>query len=389
MLACPNCQKRLAKQPSPEGPRWLCGACGGRAIHLPSLRCTPAGAFVRRLWALARSVPAADRKRPCPMCDKWMATVPTLAVAGSTEPLRLDLCISCQFVWFDPTEHEAWLRSTSLAATDERLPAETRAALARLPPDARPRPGGHEFEYLTQYGAGADQEDGFELKYLICLLGLPVEVDPPPLHGRPWATWILAGLVTAVTLAAASMDPRSVLPWAFVPAEMWRHGGLTLITSFFLHGSLWHLASNMYFLVVLGDNVEDLLGWPRYLALLLMGTVAGNLCHAAVAPSSAFPAVGASGGIAAVILFYGLQFPHGRLKMGLRFLIFDISVWAALVLWVTAQLIGTLVQARLGTKVGYAAHLGGALTGLIFWVLYERGEVPRALSKEVAGSRPA
>lgn len=73
MFACPNCQTRLAKQPSPEGPRWLCGACGGRAIHLPSLRCTPAGAFVRRLWALARGVPAADRKRACPVCDRLMA----------------------------------------------------------------------------------------------------------------------------------------------------------------------------------------------------------------------------------------------------------------------------------------------------------------------------
>src|SRR5712692_1396011 len=118
-----------------------------------------------------------------------------------------------------------------------------------------------------------------------------------------------------------------------------------------------------------------------------MGTVAGNLCHAAVGPSSTLPAVGASGGIAAVILFYGLQFPHGRLKMGLRFLIFDISVWAALASWVTAQLIGTIVQAKLGTRVAYAAHVGGALTGLIFWCLYGRGEVPRALSNEIAGGR--
>jgi membrane associated rhomboid family serine protease len=320
-----------------------------------------------------------------------MATVPTFAVSGSTEPLRLDLCTSCQFVWFDPTEHETWIRATSLAVTDAQLPAETRAALARLhlapPPNVVTKSDRHEFEYLSHYGADVDPEHEFELKYLICLFGLPVEIDPPPLRHRPWATWTLAGLVTVVSLLAAAMNPQIVLPWAFVPAEMWRHGGLTLITSFFLHGSLWHLASNMYFLVVLGDNVEDLLGWPRYLALLLAGTVAGNLCHAAVNPASHAPAVGASGGIAAVILYYGLQFPHGRLKMGLRFLIFDISVWAALLLWVAAQIVGTILQAKLGTQVAYAAHVGGALTGLIFWLLYGRGEIPRAPGDEVAAGR--
>jgi membrane associated rhomboid family serine protease len=287
-------------------------------------------------------------------------------------------------VWFDPTEHEAWIRATALAATDAQLPAETRAALARLrraPPPAiaielEPEP----------FFQATPMDTEFELKYLICLLGLPVEVDPPPLRHRPWATWTLAGLVTTVSLLAAATDAQTVLPLAFVPTEMWRHGGLTLITSFFLHGSLWHLASNMYFLVVLGDNVEDLLGWPPYLALLLIGTVAGNVCHAAVNPASHVPVVGASGGIAAVILFYGLQFPHGRLRM-FRFALFDLSVWAALVLWVAAQLIGTIVQAKLGTRVAYAAHLGGALTGLIFWSLYGLGVVPRALNREVARGR--
>jgi len=387
MFACPNCQKRLAKQPSPEGPRWLCGACGGRAIHLPSLRCTPAGAFVRRLWALARSVPAPDRKRPCPICDELMATVPTLAVSGSTEPLRLDLCTSCQFVWFDPTEHEAWLRSTSLAATDERLPAETRAALARLPHAELPESviavtrDDPPFFELVPLG------ESLELKYLICILGYPVEVEPPPLHGRPWATWTLIELVTAVSVYALLFMPEAPLEWGFVPAEMWRHGGMTLLTSFFLHGSPFHLIGNMYFLAVFGDNVEDLLGRGRYLGLLLMATVAGNLLHAAVRPFSLLPAIGASGGVAGVIVYYGLTFPRGRLRL-LRFLRFvDLSVWGALVLWVSMQLIGTIVEASRGTHVAYAAHVGGAFAGLIFWSLSRRREPARVISTAAAGTR--
>jgi membrane associated rhomboid family serine protease len=387
MLACPNCKTRLAKEPSPEGPRWLCGACGGRAVHLPSLRCTPAGAFVRRLWALARSVPDADRKRPCPMCDKLMATVPTLAVPGSAEPLRLDLCTSCQFVWFDPTEHEAWLRSTYLAATDERLPAETRAALARLPRAELPESVSEVTRDDPPFFEWVPRGESLELKYLICILGYPVEVEPPPLHGRPWATWTLIGLVTAVSAYALLFMPEAPLEWGFIPAELWRHGGLTLLTSFFLHASPLHLIGNMYFLAVFGDNVEDLLGRGRYLGLLLMATVTGDLLHAAVRPSSLLPAIGASGGIAGVIVYYGLTFPRGRLRL-LRFFRFvDLSVWGALVLWVSIQVIGTIVEASRGTHVAYAAHVGGAFAGLIFWSLSRRREPARVLSMAGAGRR--
>jgi membrane associated rhomboid family serine protease len=113
---------------------------------------------------------------------------------------------------------------------------------------------------------------------------------------------------------------------------------------------------------------------PRYLALLLLGTVVGNFWHAAMQPSSSDPAVGASGGIAAVIVFYGLQFPHGRLKVGLRLLIFETSVWVALLLWVGIQLLGLLLQVNEASNVSFAAHLGGALTGLVFWAIFGRGE---------------
>jgi len=375
MFTCPTCRTRLAKQSSGEGPRWVCGACGGRAVHLPSLRGTPPGAFVRRLWALARSVPAAERKRACPICDGLMATVPTLAVPGSTEPLRLDVCVSCQFVWFDPTEHEAWVTS-SWRSSEEQLPEDTRAALARLPPDPAP--------VLAIDSDDSDDSQSFvrrvplgeqiQWKDLVCLLGLPVEVDPPPLHHPPWATWTLAALVTAVGLFTMARVEPAAQAWGLIPAELGRHGGLTLMTSFFLHANLFHLLGNVYFLVVFGDNVEDLLGRVSYLGLLLLATMSGDLLHAAFNPSSRIPCIGASGGIAAIILYYGLQFPQGRLRI-FRFLtFFDLRVWGALVLWVVLQLIGTMVQAARETTVGYAAHVGGALVGLSVWSLKRWGE---------------
>src|SRR2546425_3896535 len=319
------------------------------------------------------------------MCDKLMATVPTLAVTGSNEPLRVDLCTSCQFVWFDPTEHEAWLRSTSLAATDERLPAETRAALARLPHAEPPKSVIAVARDDPPFFEWVPRGESSELKYLICILGYPVEVEPPPLHGRPWATWTLIGLVTAVSVYALLFMREAPLEWGFIPAELWRHGGLTLLTSFFLHVSPFHLIGNMYFLAVFGDNVEDLLGRGRYLGLLLMATVTGDLLHAAVRPFSLLPAIGASGAIAGVIVYYGLTFPRGRLRLMRFFRFVDLAVWGALVLWVSMQLIGTIVEASRGTHVAYAAHVGGAFAGLIIWSLSRRREPARVLSMASAG----
>ena len=303
-----------------------------------------------------------------------MATVPTLAVSGSAEPLRLDLCTACQFVWFDPTEHEAWLRSTSAAVTGERLPAETRAALARLSRDEPLMMEPDEPPFFALVPAG----ESLEWKYLFCVLGYPVEVEPPPVHGRPWVTWTLIGLVTVASVYAWLLGPAAPLEWGFVPAEIWRNGGLTLVTSFFLHGSAFHLLGNMYFLAVFGDNVEDLLGWRRYLVLLLVATVAGDLFQAAAQMTPRIPVIGASGGIAGVIVYYGLMFSHGRLRL-FRVRFFDLSVWGALLLWVGVQIIGTFGEAAQPTGVAYAAHVGGALTGLIFWFLTRRSEPSRVL----------
>ena len=276
----------------------------------------------------------------------------------------------------DSNEYEAWVRASSVAATEEQLPAQTRAALARLP-HPPPPPSILERDEPAPF-AQLSPEGEFEWKYLFCILGLPVEVDPPLVRGRPWVTWTLATFVTLV--AGAAMNTQAALAWGFIPAEMWRHGGATLLTAFVLHGSWWHLLGNMYFLLVLGDNVEDLLGTARYLALLVVGTVAGFLLHAAAEPSSQIPAIGASGGIAAVILCYGLLFPHGRLRMVLRFMLVDLSVRTALVLWIVVQLAGTFFQASYGTPVSFAGHVGGAVAGLIFWSLYGCGEIARAVN---------
>ncbi len=100
----------------------------------------------------------------------------------------------------------------------------------------------------------------------------------------------------------------------------------------------------------------------RYLLVLLLATLAGSMFHIAIAPHSTIPLVGASGGISALVTFYGLQFPQVRLLIITPKLIFfplQLRAWGALVVWVFLQMIGAWAQIEGFGNVSHMAHLGG------------------------------
>ncbi|MFP6903878.1 MAG: rhomboid family intramembrane serine protease, partial [Verrucomicrobiota bacterium] len=111
-----------------------------------------------------------------------------------------------------------------------------------------------------------------------------------------WATCSVVLLVIAVSAVAFFHNglESAARQFGLVPAEMGRYGGLTFLTYFFLHGGLPHLFTNMYGLLVLGDNVEDRLGKGRFILLLFCASVVGGLCHALGNPGSTIPYVGAN-----------------------------------------------------------------------------------------------
>ncbi len=94
-------------------------------------------------------------------------------------------------------------------------------------------------------------------QFIPAMLGMPVEVNAPSLSRIPWLTYGLAAVLVGVFVLTVRNLPMTIAEYGFVPAEMWRHGGATFITSFFLHGGAWHLIGNVYFLLIFGDNVED------------------------------------------------------------------------------------------------------------------------------------
>jgi membrane associated rhomboid family serine protease len=143
----------------------------------------------------------------------------------------------------------------------------------------------------------------------------------------------------------------------------------------FMHGSFLHLAGNMLFLWIFGNNIEDSMSRPRYVAFYLVGGVAALGGQILTDPDAAIPTVGASGAIAAVLGGYALLYPRARVITVFFIIIFFtvIELPALLVLgfWFVMQLlygvndIAQPVGGEPGGGVAYFAHLGGFLFGLL------------------------
>ena len=142
----------------------------------------------------------------------------------------------------------------------------------------------------------------------------------------------------------------------------------TLVTSMFLHGGFFHIAGNMLFLWVFGDNLEDRMGHGRFLLFYLASGVGAALIHVISAPTSQVPMIGASGAIAGVMGAYLLLFPKARVDILIFLIIFirilPIPAWLMLGLWLGMQFIGGIGSDPNAGGIAYWAHTGGFAVGL-------------------------
>jgi membrane associated rhomboid family serine protease len=146
---------------------------------------------------------------------------------------------------------------------------------------------------------------------------------------------------------------------------------LSIFTSMFMHAGLAHIAGNMIYLWIFGDNVEDRLGHFRYLVFYLVGGVVASLTHLATNWGSELPTVGASGAIAAVLGAYLLLFPASRIATFIPLGFFSrLTVLPAAVvlgLWFVLQLFEGVLSLG-ATEVGgvaFWAHIGGFVAGMV------------------------
>ena len=151
--------------------------------------------------------------------------------------------------------------------------------------------------------------------------------------------------------------------------------GYTLLTYMFLHGDIIHLSTNMLFLWVFGDNVEDAMGHMKYLIFYLICGVAGGLAHAFMLPVSRLPLIGASGAVAGVIAAYLILHPRVLVwVLAFRFIPLRISAAWVLGVWVATQLFMVMVSDT--DQVAWWAHIGGMTAGAVLILFMRRPGVP-------------
>lgn len=141
---------------------------------------------------------------------------------------------------------------------------------------------------------------------------------------------------------------------------------LTLITYQFLHGGWMHLLSNMAFLWVFADNIEDAFGHFGFLLFYLLCGIAAGLLHTLMQPESGAPLIGASGAVSGVLAAYLLLYPKARVWILLFMRIpLPISAFWALSGWFALQLLSIFIASDEEAQVAWWAHIGGFLAGLI------------------------
>jgi len=222
----------------------------------------------------------------------------------------------------------------------------------------------------------------------------PISDDDRRLTKPAYVTWFL--LAGNVALFIVQMtNPMFTYGWSVIPLEIVKGidltdpvlvdlgGGqageipqapgpspifLTLFSSMFMHGGFGHIAGNMLYLWIFGDNVEHRFGHLRFLVFYLASGLAASAAQIATDPASVIPNLGASGAISGVLGAYIVLFPRNRVNA--VFFVRIITVPAVLVIgmWAVMQFIsgaGSIGQAGQTGGVAYAAHIGGFVAGVL------------------------
>ena len=210
--------------------------------------------------------------------------------------------------------------------------------------------------------------------------------DINPTRRAPLATYAIIALnlglfVYQYIVLTPTLNELAVRRHGVVPYYLLSGYGPALstpITSLFLHGGLAHLLSNMWFLHVFGDNVEDALGRIRFVRVYLFTGVVAVLAHVVIQPDSRLPLVGASGAISGVLGAYVLLFPRARVVTFFFLFFFELPAFFFILLWFALQVFsgcGSLSSTET-SGIAFFAHVGGFLAGVAFMLVLGKPRQP-------------
>ncbi|HMR84907.1 MAG TPA: rhomboid family intramembrane serine protease [Niabella sp.] len=175
-------------------------------------------------------------------------------------------------------------------------------------------------------------------------------------------------LMSYSTVPKEILTGRDIVGGGLQPTPIPVYG--TIFTAMFMHGGIAHIAGNMMYLWIFGDNLENVMGHLRYLVFYLLCGVLATLAHVFMSAYTGtglyVPSLGASGAISGVLGGYMMLFPKNSIRMLVIPFVIRVNAFIALGLWIVLQLIdGWGALGREGGGVAYAAHIGGFIAGIL------------------------
>lgn len=195
-----------------------------------------------------------------------------------------------------------------------------------------------------------------------------------------WQKLALGGIDSQTIYKYYGLVPQELSVAITNRHELLPYNILTIFTSMFLHGGIFHLAGNMLYLWIFGNNVEDAIGHKKFVLFYLLSGITAAIFQFLYDPSSNIPMIGASGAVSGILGAYLLLFPYAKIKTLLFILIFikvvEIPAILLLSIWFLIQLLFSN-----GEGVAWYAHIGGFIFGLLSIKLFRPTVRPIARRK--------
>lgn len=275
--------------------------------------------------------------RHCHVCDLGLTRYHLM----SGFEVEVDTCSRCFGVWLDNEELEKVTQSPVIANALLELdkPVHKRTWL---------------FQFLSQ---------------------MPVEYNLKP-KSTPWATYslILLNLFIFISYSVGFVGESFAYDSFALHSDQVSHGHQlwTLLTHMYMHGGAMHLIGNMYFLYIIGDNLEDALGRGKFILYYTLCGLAAAAAQILAEPNSFVPMVGASGAIAGLFGMYLLWFRHASLTLMIVVYQKKVSPLIFFAIWIVINVAGLYFADESGGGVAYWAHIGGFIAGLIIGFMVKK-----------------
>jgi membrane associated rhomboid family serine protease len=392
MLIDPISGMRMVRAKAAGGVFWYCRYSGSRLLTVVCAKKFLGEDGTREIWVRSGLSPQLSEHK-CPSCTKPMRLVTKPGWIG--EGGEIDVCRGCHFIWIKPDAHP------EVPKPDDLIVPEGDSTLLRDAGDAAvayaQKKDEIEKDEKNMIGEGPSSLGG----QIVGFFRLPVEMSE---HGRPvhtyvsWFFMLLMGLVYFKYREQFHFDL-----FGFYPSDPLKNSGLNIFTNAFLHAGAFHLLFNLYFFSMFSDDVEYDLGPVKFVFFFISALILTAFFNFLLArgDARAIPHVGMSGLIMALMAYYALQFPKGRIAYlvpvihrfsfgagamaglwGARWI--RISAWWVFLVFVLKDFL--FYKFAGSTGVSYSGHLGGALAGVILWGIFAKKADPRR-DIEITGER--